>query len=195
MNRLSFLIISAISLMLCSCGNNKQASEEKHEPTSIQQSLLNNDWTFSTPSEGEMPESYGIKNEYGIQDNYFDITMGTDYDLVVRIINIQNKNCIRYVFVPNNTTVTVQDIPQGEYVLKLSYGTEWMENTTDPITKGKFTENTTYEQVRSIFDFGRKNSQSVVSYKLEIQVENNVLTKSFETDEISEKRFFEDSNI
>lgn len=181
-----------VSIFLTGCGTKTNSESVKDDnPSKLQQNLIEMGWDFETPNEGEMPETYGVKGIFGMQDNYFDIKMGADYDLVIKIMNCQNDECIRYVFIPNNTTTTIHDIPQGKYYLKLSYGNDWMTNTTEKSIKGKFTENVVYERGQTIFDFGKKNSQSNISYQLEIQVENHVLTKTFETEEITEEEFFE----
>lgn len=192
MSKVFILLIMTVPIILMSCGTNTNSKTiDKHEPTKNQQVLLDKGWIFNTPKDGDLPENYGVKSIYGTQDNYFDIKMGADYDLVVKIMNCQTNKCIRYVYIPNNITTTVQDIPQGQYYLKLSYGNDWMTISTDDSTQGKFTKNVVYERGKNIFDFGRKNSLSNVSYQLEIKMENHILTKTFETDEITEKEFFE----
>ena len=49
--------------------------------------------------DGELPSSYGVKPKYGLQDNYFDINMGEGCDIAVKIIDLSNDRCIRYIFV------------------------------------------------------------------------------------------------
>lgn len=187
------VLVIVLSIFISSCGNSKTSNYEvSNNPTEQQQEMLDSGWTFDTPEEGEFPEIYGVQAEYGTKDNYLDITMGTDYDLVVKIIDCRTKSCVRYIYIPNNTTTTIQDIPQGQYFFKFSYGNDWMSLATENSIKGKFTQNVMYEKGRTIFDFGKKNSETNVSYKLEIKVKDHILTKSFETDVISEKEFSED---
>lgn len=45
-------------------------------------------------------------------------------------MNKTTDECIRYVYVPENSTVNIQMIPQGEYYLKLAYGKDWMNMKT-----------------------------------------------------------------
>lgn len=99
---------------------------------------------------------------------------------------------IRYVFVPENTTENIQMIPQGKYYLKLAYGNDWMEfDNGDGSLSGKFTRNVSYDKSIDIFDFGKKNSSSIVSYVLQINIDNSQLHNNFETVSISEADFMQ----
>ena len=83
-------------------------------------------------------------------------------------------------------------IPQGKYYLKLAYGKDWMEyDNGDGTISGKFTRNVSYDKSIDIFDFGKKNSSSIVSYVLQINVENSKLQNNFDTVAISEADFME----
>ena len=64
-----------------------------------------------------------------------------------------------------------------------------MELKTDSITIGKFTKNILYERSKDIYDFGKKNSTSIVNYQLKINVTDNGTMNNFETVPISEKEF------
>ena len=108
----------------------------------------------------------------------------------MKIVNKATECCVRYVFVQENSTTTVSQIPQGEYYLKLSYGYDWMEYSNDGILKGKFTRNVVYEISQDVFDFGKKNSLQVINYSLKINVENSTLMNNFRTKEIGEAEFF-----
>ena len=109
----------------------------------------------------------------------------------VKIIDASRDKCIRYVLVPENSSVSVQMIPQGRYYLKLAYGKDWMEyDNGDGTITGKFTKNESYDKSVDVFDFGKKNSSDNVSYVLHINVVNSKLENNFETQEISEDDFF-----
>lgn len=82
----------------------------------------------------------GIKPVYGLQDNYFDITIGQGFSVAVKIMSLNESKCIRYIFVPEGQTVTVNEIPQGKYYLKLAYGNDWMVKLRKSYFR-KFTKN------------------------------------------------------
>lgn len=107
-------------------------------------------------------------------------------------MSLKEHKCIRYIFVPEGQTVTVNEIPQGKYYLKLAYGNDWMVKTEGNYTLGKFTKNAFYEKSTNIFDFGMKNSTQIVNYKLEINVIDGSAKNNFQTIAINETEFEND---
>lgn len=156
-----------------------------------QNRLISEGWYIpKTKPSGELPKEYGVKSKFGQQDNYFDIEIGKGCDVAIKIMDVATDKCIRYVFVPENSSANIQMIPQGKYYLKLAYGKDWMEyDNGDGTLNSKFTSNVTYDRSTDIFDFGRKNSSNVVNYLLQINVVDSELHNSFGTIEISESEF------
>ena len=182
-------IIAFGLLFLTSCHQGSGQNEAVAEPTPSQQRLLDAGWTVETPDE-ELSEEYGISPVYGIQDNYFDIAMGSGCNVAVKIMDLRTDKCIRYVYVAENSTTTVQEIPQGVYYLKLAYGYDWMEYEKDNVMKiGRFTRNVSYERSQDTFDFGVKNSRDEVNYRLEINVVDSKLENNFLATPINEEEF------
>lgn len=175
-------------LAFTSCHHRENKENPVVELTQVQQKLLDAGWTNETPDE-DMSEDYGIKPIYGMQDNYFDIKMGKGCNVAVKIMNLRTDKCIRYVYVAENTTTTVQEIPQGVYYLKLAYGYDWMEKETDEGKQGKFTRNVSYERSQETFDFGVKNSREEINYRLDINVVGSKLKNNFHAIPIDEKEF------
>lgn len=197
MKRISlFAILASIVLgtIGTGCIHNKTSKDCQKDTTKIseiQKNLINNGWYIpkSIPS-GELSEEYGVKSKFGQQDNYFDIKVGSGFDVVIKIVNKANEQCIRYVFVPENTTANIQMIPQGQYYLKLAYGKDWMEHDNGNGTvEGKFISDVFYDKSLDVFDFGKKNSSSIISYVLQINIKDSCLQNNFETVSISEAEF------
>lgn len=179
--------------MVCGCNSGSRSDQVRQDSilSNIQSTLLEEGWYIpkTTPS-GELPKEYGVKNKYGQQDNYFDIEIGKGCDVAIKIVDAVTNKCIRYVFIPENSSANIQMIPQGKYYLKLTYGKDWMEyDNGDGTITGKFTSNVTYDRSVDIFDFGKKNSSNVVNYLLQINVVDSQLQNSFGTVEISEAEF------
>lgn len=184
-----YLIIAFCILCLFSCHNQgTQNKDLASEPTRHQQQMLERGWTLDTPDE-DMSETYGIKPVYGIQDNYFDITIGKGCNVAVKIMDCHTNKCIRYVYVAENSTTTVQEIPQGIYYLKLAYGYDWMSFGENGEKIGKFTRNVSYERSQDTFDFGLKNSIEERNFSLEINVVDSKLENNFLTTPINEEEF------
>ena len=148
--RIKTIFILCFALLLFSgCANNKKEKVETSPVLSeIQKKYIDEGWLLKSDSsmDGELPSSYGVKPEYGLQDNYFDINMGEGCDIAVKIIDLSNDRCIRYIFVSENSSITINQIPQGQYYLKIAYGYDWMEKFEDGMTHGKFTRNCYYEK-------------------------------------------------
>lgn len=184
--RITIMALGLLAFTSCHHRENKENSVV--EPTQAQQKLLDAGWTNETPDE-DMSEDYGVKPIYGIQDNYFDIVMGNGCNVAVKIIELGTDKCIRYIYVAENTTTTVQEIPQGVYYLKLAYGYDWMAKETNDGKQGKFTRNVLYERSQDTFDFGTKNSREEINYRLDINVVDSKLENNFQTITIDEKEF------
>ena len=182
-------MLFCFALILAGCNNAAKPTQQVHENSEYQEQLMREGWTYEDLSDSELGEEYGIRPIYGIQDNYFDITMGEGYNVAVKIVDAQTDKCIRYAVVPENSTTTVTQIPQGRYYLKLAYGKDWMELRTDSMIIGKFTRNAFYERSRQMYDFGKKNSMEVINYDLRINVREAAGMNNFETTPISEEEF------
>lgn len=184
-------LIAIISLTGCS---NNRVQESNFDSTTLstsQEQLISDGWYIpKTKPSGELSKEYGVKNKFGQQDNYFDIEIGNGCDVALKIVDASTDKCIRYILVPENTSVNVQMIPQGKYYLKLAYGKDWMEyDNGDGTITGKFTKNVSYDRCVDVFDFGKKNSSNIVSYILQINMINTELQNNFGTIEISEDDF------
>ncbi len=186
------LLVVFVSVTIGGCANNASNNQSGTITLSdSQNNLISEGWYIPKikPS-GELPKEYGVKSKFGQQDNYFDIEIGKGCDVAIKIMDVATDKCIRYVFVPENSSANIQMIPQGKYYLKLAYGKDWMEyDNGNGTLNAKFTSNVTYDRSTDIFDFGKKNSSNVVNYLLQINVVDSELQNSFGTIEISESEF------
>lgn len=186
------LLVVFVSVTIGGCANNVSSNQSETTTLSdFQNKLITEGWYIpKTKPSGELPKEYGVKSKFGQQDNYFDIEIGKGCDVAIKIMDIATDKCIRYVFVPENSSANIQMIPQGKYYLKLAYGKDWMEyDNGNGTLNAKFTSNVTYDRSTDIFDFGKKNSSNVVNYLLQINVVDSELQNSFGTIEISESEF------
>lgn len=189
------LLVVIVSVTVYGCANNNSNGKSEISTTisDSQNKLIIEGWYVpKTKPVGELSKEYGVKSKFGRQDNYFDIEIGKGCDVAVKIMDVATDKCIRYVFVPENSSANIQMIPQGKYYLKLAYGKDWMEfDNGDGTLSAKFTSNVTYDKSTDIFDFGKKNSSSIVNYLLQINIVDSELQNSFGTIEISEAEFMQ----
>lgn len=188
MKKLLFFIFVLALLSSCSLSENGKQGDN-NGVTPMQENLKLQGWEFYNPDGGQFEESMGVKPIYGLQDNYFDIAVGQGFSVAIKIVSLEEHKCIRYVFVPEGQTVTVNEIPQGKYYLKLAYGNDWMIKNEGNHTLGRFSKNAFYAKSTNIFDFGMKNSTRIVNYKLEINVVNGSAKNNFQTVVINETEF------
>ncbi len=181
------------NLVISGCGNGNSTNQVKNGIvlSAEQEEIIASGWYIPKvlPS-GELSREYGIKGRYGQQDNYFDIEIGKGCDVAIKIMDALTNDCIRYVFVPENSSVNIQMIPQGKYYLKLAYGKDWMEyDNGNGSLSAKFTKSVTYHRSTDVFDFGKKNSSNVINYLLKINIIDVEPRNNFGTVEISEAEF------
>jgi len=184
-----FLIFLSACLFVACANRTSQRQCSDSSLNVVQEQLLSQGWNFVDRSGGELGKDYGITPCYGMQDNYFDIQVGNGYDVVLKIVDICTDQTIRCVYVPQNKTVTINQIPQGRYYIKLAFGQAWMECENNGLKIGKFTRNVLYERSYSAYDFGKKNSREMVNYILQLNVVNGRMENNFRTEEISEEEF------
>lgn len=185
------IIISVLTFFcLVACNSRQgQATNNRNNESPVQKKLESAGWRLEIPCGGDFNEDYGVRPVRGLQDNYFDITVGKGYSVAVKIMDVMTNHCIRYVYVPEGQTVTINEIPQGQYYLKLAYGNDWMSYQTDSIKIGKFTIGAFYERSVETYNFGRKNSTDFVNFDLRINVVQGNAENNFETQPIKEQEF------
>ena len=183
MKKLSFLL----AVVLLAACNPQSNEKESSELTLVQKQMVEDGWRMGDPDEGDLPAEYGVSARLGIVDNYFDIELGGDADMVIKIVDIETGSTARYLFVPHNSRTTINEIPNGKYYLKFAYGNDWMSRSEGYHTEGKFTRNVVYEKSNDFFDFGDAGSLESVSYSLKIRVESDRRYEDFSTSSITEE--------
>lgn len=146
-------------------------------------------------SNGELKGCNEINPKYdkGL-DNKLLITVGNNASVAVKLINKENEQCIRYVFINSNTTYSIRNIPEGRYYLKIAYGENWSIMDGQPNCRGRFTKNTLFEKGDEILDYNiisSENGYQVPSFSLKLDVIiSNEKMNTFNTDKISESEFY-----
>lgn len=176
-------------ILVASC-HSRTSIENTSSLTVLQEQMIEEGWKLGNPEQGDLPEEYGVTAQLGIVDNYFDIELGGDADMVIKIVNIETDETVRYLFVPHDSRTTINEIPAGKYYLKFAYGNDWMSHTDGYHTEGKFTKNTIYEKSNDSFDFGSVGSLESVSYSLKIRIEEDQRYEDFSTIAITEEEFY-----
>jgi tetratricopeptide (TPR) repeat protein len=148
-------------------------------------------------SNGELLDCNKTKPKYnkGL-DNKLLITVGSNASVAVKLINISNDKCIRYVFINKNSTYSIRNIPEGNYYIKIAYGDDWTIMDGQLNCTGRFTKNTLFEKGEDILDYNlvhSNNGYQVPSFSLKLDVIiTEDKTNNFNTDKINENDFHDE---
>lgn len=149
-------------------------------------------WKEEEIQNGQLSSCYNFNPTKGIIKNRLEVIVGGGTDVSIKVMSIDEDKCIRYVFINSGTTFTIENIPEGEYYLKIAYGKKWYSKNENGQCIGKFIKNAMYEKGEDILDFNtQRNSQgrNIPIYKLSLDVVSNGVANSFNSQNISEIDF------
>jgi hypothetical protein len=151
-------------------------------------------WDRKKYTSGETPDCENIIPEYDRSiPNYLKVDVGANTDVVIKLMKKQISGsdiCIRIVFIRSDQTFKLENIPQGEYYLKIAYGKDWRQKIVDNQCFGKFMNNAHYEIGKQKLDFRLTSDNQIPSFELFLnitQVKSRVPT--FNSNQISEAIF------
>ncbi len=126
-------------------------------------------------SNGNITGCPAIKAKYNNElDNYLLITVGSNADVAVKLIDFETERCIRYVYINKNSTYRIRNIPEGRYYVKIAYGENWAVENGKEKCEGKFTSNALYKKGEEILDYnisyGYDGRYQVPSFSLKLDV-------------------------
>jgi hypothetical protein len=163
---------------------------------------LYKDWNVTHYSSGNSPGCYDYTPHYNKSlDNKLKVSVGSNTDVAIKVVNIKSRKCIRYVYIRSGETYEIKNIPEGKYYLKIAFGKDWMEKTIKGKCIGKFVSNAAFKKGDEILDFnliynGIKKegedaykSYQVPSFSLKLDVITNNFLNQFSSTEISENEF------
>jgi hypothetical protein len=113
-------------------------------------------WESKDYRTGVTPECENVSPQYDFNiDNFLRVTVGSNTDVVVRLMQINNWGdlCIRVVYVRSGDTFSIKNIPEGRYYLKIAYGKDYRQKKLDNQCYIKFMKNAHYEKGTDILDY------------------------------------------
>jgi hypothetical protein len=156
----------------------------------------NSGWNKKNYESGETPECENVAPQYDIKlDNYLKVNVGSNTDAVVKLMKKQYGGdvCIRIVFIRSRETYYLKNIPEGNYYLKIAYGSDWRQKIVDQQCYGKFMKNAQYEIGQENLDYNlihKIDGDQVPSFELSLDVVVSRNTKpTFKSNDISEAEF------
>ena len=156
----------------------------------------NSGWNKKNYESGETPECENVTPQYDIKlDNYLKVNVGSNTDAVVKLMKKQYGGdvCIRIVFIRSRETYYLKKIPEGNYYLKIAYGSDWRQKIVDQQCYGKFMKNAQYEIGQENLDYNlihNFDGDQIPSFELSLDVVVSRDTKpTFKSNDISEAEF------
>lgn len=122
-----------------------------------------NGWNKKEYESGQTPECENIDPKFDYKmDNYLQVKVGSNTDVVLKLmkkgINSNDDICIRIIYIRNNETYQLRNVPEGIYYLKIAYGKDWRQKIVDNQCYGKFIRNAQYEIGSNPLDFNIEKS-------------------------------------
>jgi len=184
--------------------SNKNSSQKDSSATNttLKNQADYSDWSTTNYTTGNSPSCYNFKPKFDRSiNNRLEISVGSNTDAVVKLIDLETDKCIRYSYIRSDDTYTMRHIPQGKYYVKIAYGKDWRQKITDDKCKGKFIMNALYKKGSEILDFNKiyegvktvdgesYRNYSIPSYSLKLEVVDVDTSSHFQTNAISEDDF------
>jgi hypothetical protein len=154
--------------------------------------LINDGWEETTINNGQLPSCYNFKPKRSNIDNYLEVHVGGGTDVVIKVMNVETDECIRYVFINSGSTYKIRNIPEGKYYLKIAYGKNWFSKIEGGQCVGKFIRNPLYEKGDDIMDFNLDHTSvgyNIPSFQLQLDVISTNTMSTFSSKNISESDF------
>jgi hypothetical protein len=160
-------------------------------------------WSNSNYKNGNNPGCYNYIAAYSDSlDNELQVKVGSNADVVIKLVNFETNLCIRYVYIRKGTTFAIDNIPEGKYYLKIAYGSDWRLIIIDGQCIGRFILKPLYRRGEQILDFNKVYTGTVREGNYEYKnyvipsftlfldvIYSDVNTNIFPTNEISESEF------
>lgn len=161
------------------------------------------DWEKTNSYTGGTPECSNVTPKYDYEmDNFLKINVGSNTDVIVKLMDKSTDDCIRIVYVRSGESFSIKNIPEGKYYLKIAYGKDYRKKINNSQCYVKFMKNAEYEIGKETLDFalikksntrrGRDEYENweVPSYELSLDVIVSKNRKNtFNSQKISEESF------
>lgn len=151
------------------------------------------EWEAINLANGEIKNCFKIDTLYNKElENFLRIVVSESTDVIVKLINFYTRKCIRAVFIEGGTTFSIENIPEGQYFLKIAYGLEPGQLVENNQCKIRFQKNAIYEKGEEILNYNLRrndNGYEVPSYELFLDVTNPHDGQHYEATKIDQAEF------
>ncbi len=161
-----------------SYGSSSNTSTPRSANISVTREDKYSSWEKKTYKSGATPKSFNFKGKFDYKlDNYLKIKVGKNTEVVVKLYKMgkteSDDELVRVTYINKSTTQFIRNVPEGEYYLKIAYGSDWRETIKNGKKYGTFTKNALYEKGEQVLNFNTvKTSKgiNVPSYNLSLDL-------------------------
>lgn len=144
---------------------------------------------------GEKPKCLLSAEKYDYKiENFLKIVVGRNTNVIVKVHNTVNDECIRTVFINPGESYEIKYIPEGIYYLKIAFGNFWMEKKlADNKCEGKFQQEVYYKKGEKPLDFNTvktENGIKIPNFELKLEIYKLNKKNEYKSTQITEEEFF-----
>jgi len=133
------------------------------------------------------------KFDYKIE-NFLKIFVGRKTNVIVKVHNTVNDECIRAAFINPGESFELKFIPEGIYYLKIAFGNFWMERKfADNKCEGKFQQEVYNKKGEKLLDFNTvktENGIKIPNFELKLEIFKKNNKNEYKSTRITEEEFF-----
>ncbi len=137
-------------------------------------------WKKIEMKTGDVPKCYKFSPTYSFRsENKLQISTGIVSDAVIKLIDSTTHLCIRYVYLKFGSSFVISDLPNGNYYLKIYYGTDWREFANGAQCRQMFILNGKYTKSSYVFMLSGEHKDQItrVSLNPNLSMVNNEVYK------------------
>lgn len=171
----------------------RQVAVAKKDTQETEMVIPDQEWEAITLQDGEINQCLRIEEQHNKElENFLRIVVSESTDVIVKLMNFYTRQCIRAVFIQAGNTFSIENIPEGQYFLKIAYGQEPGQIIENNRCKIRFRKNAIYEKGKEILNYNLRRSDGgyeVPSYELFLDVVNPHEGQRYEATKIDEVAF------
>lgn len=151
-------------------------------------------WEEVSYQTGEKPSCIVSSEKFDYKtENFLRILIGRNTNVVVKIHNSQNDECIRCVFINAGESFDIKFIPEGIYYLKIAFGNFWMQkNSAGQKCEGKFQQEVYYKKGDKMLDFYTIKTETglkIPNFELKLEIFKKNKKNEYKSTQITEEEF------
>lgn len=154
------------------------------------------EWEEVSYKTGEKPACITSSEKFDYKtENFLKILIGRNTNVIVKVHNTINDECIRCVFINAGESFEIKNIPEGIYYLKIAFGNFWMQkNSSEQKCEGKFQQEVYYKKGNKLLDYNTVKTETgtikIPNFELKLEIYKKNKKNEYKSSQITEEEFF-----